>query len=61
MIIPTYKETVDKLRATLGKLAESEVAREKLLVVIAMEEAGHGRAAPLRDPAGASSATASWR
>ena len=38
IIIPTYKETVDKLRATLGKLAESEVAREKLLVVIAMEE-----------------------
>ena len=38
VIIPTYKESVEKLRATLGKLAESEVAREKLLVVIAMEE-----------------------
>ena len=38
IIIPTYKESVDKLRATLGKLAESEVAIEKLLVVIAMEE-----------------------
>jgi hypothetical protein len=38
IIIPTYKETVEKLRATLGKLAESEVAREKLLVVVAMEE-----------------------
>jgi hypothetical protein len=38
IIIPTYKESVEKLRATLGKLAESEVAREKLLVVIAMEE-----------------------
>jgi cellulose synthase/poly-beta-1,6-N-acetylglucosamine synthase-like glycosyltransferase len=39
VIIPTYKESVDKLRATLAKLAESDVAREKLLVVIAMEEA----------------------
>ncbi|HEX5479261.1 MAG TPA: glycosyltransferase family 2 protein [Dehalococcoidia bacterium] len=39
VIIPTYKESVEKLSATLGKLAESEVAREKLLVVIAMEEA----------------------
>jgi len=39
IIIPTYKESVEKLRATLSKLAESEVAREKLLVVIAMEEA----------------------
>ena len=38
IIIPTYKESVEKLRATLGKLAESEVAHEKLLVVIAMEE-----------------------
>lgn len=38
VIIPTYKESVEKLRATLGKLAESEVAREKLLVVMAMEE-----------------------
>ncbi len=39
IIIPTYKESVEKLSATLGKLAESEVAHEKLLVVIAMEEA----------------------
>lgn len=39
IIIPTYKESVEKLSATLGKLAENEVAREKLLVVIAMEEA----------------------
>jgi len=39
IIIPTYKESVEKLSATLGKLAESEVAREKLLVVIAMEQA----------------------
>ena len=39
VIIPTYKESVEKLRATLGKLAESEVAHDKLLVVIAMEEA----------------------
>ena len=39
VIIPTYKESVEKLRATLGKLAESEVAHEKLLVVVAMEEA----------------------
>lgn len=38
VIIPTYKEKVEKLRATLSKLAESEVAREKLLVVIAMEQ-----------------------
>ncbi len=42
VIIPTYKESVDKLRATLGKLAESEVAADKLLVVIAMEEADDG-------------------
>ncbi|MHB8684755.1 MAG: glycosyltransferase family 2 protein [Dehalococcoidia bacterium] len=39
VIIPTYKESVRKLSATLGKLAESEVAHGKLLVVIAMEEA----------------------
>jgi len=39
IIIPTYKESVEKLSATLGKLAESEVAHEKLLVVVAMEEA----------------------
>ena len=39
IIIPTYKESIDKLSATLGKLAESDVAREKLLVVIAMEQA----------------------
>ena len=39
VIIPTYKESVEKLSATLGKLAESEVALQKLLVVIAMEEA----------------------
>jgi len=38
IIVPTYKESVEKLTATLGKLAESEVAHEKLLVVIAMEE-----------------------
>ena len=43
---PTYKESVEKLSATLGKLAESEVAHEKLLVVIAMEEADEG--APAR-------------
>lgn len=46
IIIPTYKESVEKLSATLGKLAESEVAREKLLVVIAMEAADAG--APAR-------------
>jgi hypothetical protein len=46
IIIPTYKESIDKLSATLGKLAESEVAREKLLVVVAMEEADAG--APAR-------------
>jgi len=39
VIIPTYKESIEKLRATIGKLAESEVAREKLLVVLAMEAA----------------------
>lgn len=39
IIIPTYKESIEKLSATVGKLAESEVARDKLLVVIAMEEA----------------------
>jgi hypothetical protein len=37
VIIPTYKESVEKLRATVGKLAESEVAREKILLVLAME------------------------
>jgi hypothetical protein len=45
IIIPTYKESVEKLGATLGKLAESEVAHEKLLVVVAMEEADEGAAA----------------
>jgi hypothetical protein len=39
VIIPTYKESVEKLRATVGKLAESEVAHDKLLVVLAMEAA----------------------
>ena len=39
VIIPTYKESFEKLRATVGKLAESEVAHEKLLVVLAMEGA----------------------
>jgi hypothetical protein len=42
VIIPTYKESIDKLRATLAKLAESEVAHEKLLVVIATEAADEG-------------------
>jgi hypothetical protein len=37
VIIPTYKESVEKLRLTIGKLAESEVAQDKLLVVLAME------------------------
>ncbi|MBI2724128.1 MAG: glycosyltransferase family 2 protein [Chloroflexi bacterium] len=46
VIIPTYKESVEKLSATLGKLAESDVAREKIMVVIAMEEADDG--APAR-------------
>lgn len=44
IIIPTYKESIDKLRATVGKLAESEVARDKLLVVIATEELDDGAA-----------------
>jgi hypothetical protein len=39
VIIPTYKESLEKLQATIGKLAESEVAHEKLLVVLAMEAA----------------------
>jgi hypothetical protein len=39
VIIPTYKESLEKLRATLGKLAETDVASEKLLVVIATEAA----------------------
>ncbi len=42
VVIPTYKESLEKLRATLGKLAESEVASEKLLVVIATEGADDG-------------------
>ncbi len=46
VIIPTYKESIEKLSLTLGKLAESEVAHEKLLVVVAMEEADEG--APAR-------------
>lgn len=45
IIIPTYKESTEKLSATLGKLAEGEVARDKLLVVFAMEEADEGAAA----------------
>jgi len=55
VIIPTYKESVEKLRGTIGKLAESEVAREKLLVVLAMEEAdadAPGRFAQLREEFG---------
>jgi hypothetical protein len=39
IIIPTYKESIEKLRGTIGKLAESEVAHDKLLVVLAMEAA----------------------
>ena len=39
VIIPTYKESIEKLSLTLGKLADSEVAHQKLLVVVAMEEA----------------------
>jgi hypothetical protein len=42
VIIPTYKESVAKLAATLSKLAESDVAREQLFVVLAMEEAEAG-------------------
>jgi len=46
VIVPTYKESLDKLSVTLTKLAENEVAAEKLLVVIAMEAADEG--APAR-------------
>jgi hypothetical protein len=46
VIVPTYKESLEKLSATLTKLAENEVAAEKLLVVIAMEAADEG--APAR-------------
>jgi hypothetical protein len=42
VLIPTYKETVAKLSATLSKLAESDVAREQIFVVLAMEEAEPG-------------------
>jgi hypothetical protein len=42
VVIPTYKESVAKLAATLSKLAESDVAREQLFVVLAMEEAEPG-------------------
>src|SRR2546421_7470477 len=42
VIIPTYKESIEKLSLTLGKLADSEVAHQKLLVVVAMEEADDG-------------------
>src|SRR5438477_7281682 len=42
VIIPTYKESIEKLSLTLGKLADSEVAHQKLLVVVAMEEADAG-------------------
>ncbi len=39
VIIPNYKESIPKLSATLAKLAESEVARQQIFVVMAMEEA----------------------
>ena len=42
VVIPTYKESVAKLAATLSKLAESDEAREQLFVVLAMEEAEPG-------------------
>ena len=42
VVIPTFKESVAKLAATLSKLAESDVAREQLFVVLAMEEAEPG-------------------
>ncbi len=42
VIIPTYKESVAKLAATLSKLAESDVAREQVFIVLAMEEAEPG-------------------
>lgn len=42
VIIPTYKESIAKLSATLSKLAESEVAEEQIFVVLAMEDAEPG-------------------
>lgn len=42
VIIPTYKESIEKLSATLSKLAESEIAEEQVFVVLAMEEAEPG-------------------
>jgi hypothetical protein len=42
VLIPTYKESIAKLAATLSKLAESDVAREQVFVLLAMEEAEPG-------------------
>ena len=42
VIIPTYKESIAKLSATLSKLAESEIAEKQIFVVLAMEEAEPG-------------------
>jgi hypothetical protein len=42
VLIPTYKESVAKLAATLSKLAESDVARQQIFVLLAMEEAEPG-------------------
>ncbi len=42
IIIPTYKESIAKLSASLSKLAESEIAEEQIFVVLAFEEAESG-------------------
>lgn len=42
VIIPNYKEKVEKLRATLQRLAECDGAREQIIPVLAMELAEPG-------------------
>jgi hypothetical protein len=39
VVIPNYKESLDKLRQTLRAMAEADSAKEKVIPVLAMEEA----------------------
>ncbi|HLF71046.1 MAG TPA: glycosyltransferase family 2 protein [Dehalococcoidia bacterium] len=44
VVIPNYKETEQKLRDTLSQMAKTDGAREKVIPVLAMEEAEPGAA-----------------
>jgi cellulose synthase/poly-beta-1,6-N-acetylglucosamine synthase-like glycosyltransferase len=52
VVIPNYKEDIDVLRQTLGRLAESPLARTQVVVCLAMESAdpnAHQTAQKLRE------------